>query len=467
MHEVLTLSLSPSANNLITHFFNAQESYLDYTVSSKKQLINTSIYLKPRLIGNSVNFSPRALIWDYKTGFGALGQFEYAQNSDSSNHDAQVIQTNSKISKNEYQIALDSGLKLPKLNKNSIKYWSDFNRLIYEPKSFNSLKNWDFDPVKYPNGKLYKDYQDDSKIREFKDFEVGVKEWKESNGIEFLEEKYRKSLEETDLLNGLNIVNELDTAWAGFTNELLAELRDDYNPKSEIFNFVIFNGQSNFELSNHELISRIKSFIALRQKSSLMVPLSNKDSNLWYSSAYQNLVFESIQILNSRNSNNISFNQFKNELIYGSNERNIISSINAEINGNPINFTDKFFQTKKKSTNDPLKFSETTIKRPQVKPNDENNRERKLFTETTHYSDLKFPTPDSFPDDIINKNDDLNIKLTIDTQPRALLLEWKTFVSKMLRDSDERSELIDELATLAQEYENEWYHSDDEEYDDE
>jgi hypothetical protein len=136
----------------------------------------------------------------------------------------------------------------------------------------------------------------------------------------------------------------------------------------------------------------------------------------------------------------------------------------------PISFTKKFFQTKKQKNGEPLKFSETTIKRPQHPPSDkhdqETTRERKLFTETTHYSPISFPTPDSYPEGIIEKDDDLSVKLTVDGKARELFLEWKTFVSRALRDGDDRSQLVDELATLAQEYENEWYHSDDEEYDD-
>lgn len=472
MHEVLTISLSPKANFLSTHFFNSQENYLDYDVSSTKQLNDPSIYLRPSLRANTVNYTPRALLWDYKNGFGSLGQFEYASiTGDTEVQDkAEVITTRARIQKNEYQQALDEGKPLPRLTNNDIRYWSDFSRVLYEPNSFNALENWEYDPVSSPNGKLAKGSMDQT--REFKNFHVGVEEWDNANGFEFLEENYRRALEETDLLNGVNLVSDLDTAWGGFTSELLNELRDDYNSKSEIFQYSLFKRQ---KMTTNDLLSRIRGFVALRKNSSLFIPLGVPDKfpnglnpeSQWNTSAMQNTVYESIQILNSQREGRINFANFRSGLTIGANERNVVSDIKVKINDQEYNFSRDFFFTEgkpKKKFSQPHSFSETRIYRA-TEPIEDKREEKKPSAVNEYHSKLQLSLPDSYPEGILSKGDKFTVEMNIDSSTRSKLLEWKAFVSKALRDSDERSELVDELSTLSQNYEHGWTDS-DEEYDD-
>ncbi|KAH3666414.1 hypothetical protein WICMUC_005682 [Wickerhamomyces mucosus] len=473
MHEVLNLSLSQRANHLTTHFYNAQESYLDYSVSSTESPNDTNVYFKPTLAANNtINFNPRALIWDLNGGFGSLGQFEYVSkgevSEDSSPAQFQTsIISKPRIPKAQYQKSLDNGEVLPKLDKSNTHYWSDYSRVIYEPKSFNVLSKWEFDPIEYPRGRLSFGQE-----REFMGYDLGLEEWKDL-GIEFLENKYRIMLEECDLINGINLVTEIDSAWGGFGSGLLNELRDDYNPKSSIFQWGLFNNKSISQLSNKEILSRIKTFLELSKNSSLFIPLGLPkfrqfdQENMWESSSLQNLVFETVQVLNSQRENRSTFHQFESALTIGD-KRNLITKVAATIGSETIEFSQNFFKPfyprKPQKVQSDYTFSKSIIKRPSqssVSLADLSVSASTHDRTTSEYkTSLSFPTPDSYPQDIISSSDSLNVTLDIDSSARRLLLDMKSFVSKFVK-GDERSDIIDELSELAAEYEHGWNDSDE------
>jgi hypothetical protein len=68
MHEVIHLSFSPVANHVHSHFYNAQESYFVYDDSEVQ-----ASHVDPHVLFRSgKGFTPRALIWDFRGGFGGL-----------------------------------------------------------------------------------------------------------------------------------------------------------------------------------------------------------------------------------------------------------------------------------------------------------------------------------------------------------------------------------------------------------
>ncbi|KAH3689014.1 hypothetical protein WICPIJ_000013 [Wickerhamomyces pijperi] len=477
MQEVLTLSLSQRSNNLTTHFYNAQESYFEYTKTSSDSSNDPTVHFRPSLqSNNTVNYHPRALIWDLNGGFGSLGKFEYFPQRDNNDDDPsafnQTVMRSEKIRKSAYQEALDSGLSpLPALKSQDIQYWSDFNRVVFEPKSFNVLNDWVYDPVNAPDGRFKS-----SSEREFKSFEIGAQEW-EKVGLDFLEEKYRVSLEECDALNGLNVVTDLDSAWGGFTASMLSEIRDDYNPKSMIFNWGLFNGKTMKELSNREVFNRIKTFVEINKSSSLFIPLggvARSGGSLWETSAYQNVIFETVQILNSQRSDRINFNNIEGSLVRGT-HRTVVSDVSATIKdeetgeSKAFNLSLKFFECFKKDNRDNHQFNAIKVNRPsqnmplRQEENKDNQTEQKLspLTTTTTYKIHKpYPTPSSHPQNIITPDCTTSISLSMESNARRTFLDMKDWISKAIR-GDERTELIDELSTLAAEYESGWGYSDE------
>lgn len=84
MHEILTLQLGHRANHLCTHFWNAQESYFTYaspsgggpdghgnddSISPVDHDIHWRAGIGP---AGEDTYTPRALIYDLKGGFGGM-----------------------------------------------------------------------------------------------------------------------------------------------------------------------------------------------------------------------------------------------------------------------------------------------------------------------------------------------------------------------------------------------------------
>ncbi|CDR39938.1 CYFA0S04e00716g1_1 [Cyberlindnera fabianii] len=467
MHETINFSLSQRANHLSTHFYNAQESYLSYTKPASETPNDPNVFFKPTRSNGTVSYTPRALLWDMNGGFGSLGQFEYfPQSTDGDDAVGNVIKRE-RVPKSKYQTALDEGQPLPKLNKEDTRYWSDYSRVIFEPKSYNVLQKWEFDPVKYPKGRLAMGQE-----REFVGYDLGVEEWKNDyTGVEFLEDKYRVALEECDLVNGLNVVSEIDSAWGGFSSELLSELRDDYNPKTSIFTWGLYDGRNMQSLSIKEKISRIRTFLELQKNSSLFFPLGIPKNTpvgfdptcLWQVTGLQNMIFESVQVLGSQRENNINFHTIESNFKLGSN-RHLVGSIEATVGSTTYNFNNTFFPTAK----EPHTFSTSTIHRPSQlsgEPLEVQASTSKDRTTTNYITTQAFPIADSYPPDLISSQDNLTVTLKSTSAPRKSLQEMKTYVSKFIK-GDERADMINDLETLAAEYEHGWTDSDDDSDDD-
>jgi hypothetical protein len=442
MHEILTLSQSHTANHLITHFYNAQDSYISYA-NWKDSPNDPIVHFKPTFTPTTINFTPRAFLWELNGGYGSLGKYEYSEQPRGDSHD-ELIQRE-KILKSDYQRALDQGRPTPLLKQEDISYWSDYSRVIYEPNSFNVLSNWEFDPKEYPKGRLTM-----GKQREFKNFDVGVEEWSHV-GTEYLEDKYRVSLESCDLLNGVNIVTELDSAWGGFTSEMIKELRDDYNPKSC---FITWGLYDDLELINRERLERIRAFVELQRHSSLFVPLKSMDENMWINGALQSIPFETFQTLNSEKGLNVSFHSLLESLNMGSN-RHLVSNVNV-INGKKRLGMNDFFKQKGSVHT----FSRLKIHRPSKGMNFEKELSKERNT-SEHIMKQVFPTPDSYPRDLISSHDTLTVEYSVDNSIKLGLIDMKRFVAKFVR-GDERADLIDELETLAEKYEYGWADDSDE-----
>lgn len=88
MHEIITLQLGQRSNYLATHFWNTQvrtlssvscsmltrkkESYFTYS-SDQESIVDHDIHFRPGLGADGTEtFTPRALIYDLKGGFGSL-----------------------------------------------------------------------------------------------------------------------------------------------------------------------------------------------------------------------------------------------------------------------------------------------------------------------------------------------------------------------------------------------------------
>src|ERR1700712_661913 len=65
-------------------------------------------------------------------------------------NDPPVIQRQVAIELSAYQQSLDSGLEPPSLTTESVRYWSDFNRVYFHPKSIVQLNEYELGSALIP-----------------------------------------------------------------------------------------------------------------------------------------------------------------------------------------------------------------------------------------------------------------------------------------------------------------------------
>lgn len=369
MHEIITVSLSHRANHLTTQFFNNQDENLNSIAASyngtthnaqpTENLLDPTINLNPTIdtFTKTVSYSPRCLLWEAKNGFGSLATYEFSSNATDdyfyaeepkistesyNNKDIKIINTHSKISKSQYQIALDTQSVLPKLTPHTTAYWSDYCKLILRPNSFNQLVNWYHDKDK-PN---LPDYQD-LRSRCFNNWQFGQDEYNFNNlGTNFIEENLHSFLETTDSLQGFNIVTDVTSGWGGFTTNLLTDLRDEVGKKT-IWSFGMNDTDlltSLWQSDNGNLIKRdydsvlnlvnkIVTTLQLAKDSDLLLPLmcDNESLSNWENAGQLCYVMDTLNSVASQNDlhQRKSMDYITNCLQANNNEtlQNIVSSM--------------------------------------------------------------------------------------------------------------------------------------------
>ncbi|KAL8839002.1 MAG: hypothetical protein Q9170_001933 [Blastenia crenularia] len=226
MHEILTLQLGHRANYLATHFWNSQESYFNYDTREDLSTIDHDIHFRSgRGPSGEDTFTPRTLIYDLKGGFGSLRKWGglYDQGDVEDDHKSlwdgnAVKQQDTPITQSEYQKALDAGLEaLPKLSTQTVKYWSDFARVFYHPRSIVQIN----------------DYELGSTILPFEYWSNGEELFSNlDKEHDLLDRDLRPWAEECDQMQAIQIFAGADDAWGGFASKYIESLRDEYGKTS-------------------------------------------------------------------------------------------------------------------------------------------------------------------------------------------------------------------------------------------
>jgi hypothetical protein len=209
MHEIITLQLGQRANYLATHFWNLQESYFTYG-EKEESLIDHDIHFRAGVGADGVDtFTPRTVIYDLKGGFGSLRKYNalYEATAPSAPvtglwDGSTLTQQQNIIELSQYQRNLDQGLPTFQLKASDVRYWSDFNRLFYHPRSIVQLN----------------EYELGSQLMPFENWSAG-------------EELYHTLDKEHDILD-LQIFSGTDDAWGGFSSKYLDDLRDEFGKTS-------------------------------------------------------------------------------------------------------------------------------------------------------------------------------------------------------------------------------------------
>lgn len=138
------------------------------------------------------------------------------------------------IAKHAYQQDLEAGvLETRALSTENVRYWSDFNRVFYHPRSIIQLNEYDLH----------------SRLKPFETWEVGEELFRDLNREhDLLDQDFRPFAEECDLLQGVQIITSADDAWGGFAARYLDQLRDEFG-KASTWVWALQSGQVSSSVS--------------------------------------------------------------------------------------------------------------------------------------------------------------------------------------------------------------------------
>ncbi|KAK0113160.1 mtDNA inheritance, partitioning of the mitochondrial organelle [Cadophora gregata] len=266
MHEIITLQLGQRSNYLATHFWNTQESYFTYS-ESEESLVDHDIHFRPGLgADGSETFTPRTLIYDLKGGFGslrkvnALYEIEEPAGPQGLWNGPTIIQRQAAIEQSVYQQSLDQGLEPPLLTTDSVRYWSDFNRVYFHPKSVIQLN----------------EYELGSALMPFEKWSVGEDLFNSlDKEHDILDRDLRSFVEEADCMQGIQMIASVDDAWGGFAARYMDRIRDEFG-KTTVYFWGLEAGFGSVprEKRFNQLSNTAKSTSEIAQQVSLFVPMT-------------------------------------------------------------------------------------------------------------------------------------------------------------------------------------------------
>ena len=125
-----------------------------------------------------------------------------------------VVHQDPEIKKSDFQRSLDEGApRAYSLNTTTVRYWSDFNRVFYHPRSIVQINDYELGSTLMPFGK-----------------------WESGEGLfasmnkdsDLLDRDIRVWAEECDQMQGIHVFTGGDDAWSAFAARYIEQLRDEF-----------------------------------------------------------------------------------------------------------------------------------------------------------------------------------------------------------------------------------------------
>ncbi|KAI8306900.1 hypothetical protein K4K61_004024, partial [Colletotrichum sp. SAR11_59] len=256
-------------------------------------------------LDGSETFLPRTIIYDLKGGFGSLRKINALYDASDESAPTHLWEGSAHVHKQPeieqiaYQQSLDLGAPAPTLKPSDVRYWSDFSRVFYHPKSLNQLY----------------DYELNSSIMPFDKWSLGKELF---DGLDrehdIVDRDFRPFIEEADQTQGFQIVTTVDDAWGGFATEYIQRLRDEYG-KTPIWVWGLQAPAQGLMIDQRRMqaANTARTVKDLCEHASMMVPMalpsgrlpSNINLNmqsLWHTSALLSTAMETATIASRLNS---------------------------------------------------------------------------------------------------------------------------------------------------------------------
>ncbi|KAI9754812.1 MAG: hypothetical protein M4579_004537 [Chaenotheca gracillima] len=299
MHEIVTLQLGQRSNYVATHFWNAQESYFTYSGDDTSP-VDHDVHFRPGIgADGSETFMPRTLIYDLKGAFGSMRKLNALYDMQEEGGMPQglwdgptVVQKQVPLEQHSYQASLDQGLQPPALTPDTVRYWSDFNRVFYHPRSIVQLN----------------EYELNSSLMPFERWNVGEELFGDlDKEHDLLDRDLRPFAEECDQLQGLQLMTSVDDAWGGFAARYMDRIRDEFG-KTSVWVWGLEDSQR-LERDKRLLktVNTAQSFQNVSSQASVYIPICEpvpkagsffniNNHSKWHTSALISAVIESMTL---------------------------------------------------------------------------------------------------------------------------------------------------------------------------
>ncbi|KAI1122845.1 tubulin domain-containing protein [Nemania abortiva] len=272
MREIITLQLGQQSNYVATHFWNAQESYFTYGADEESP-VDHDVHFRPGLGADGTEtFMPRTVIYDLKGGFGTLKRlndlYDITEDAAASSlwPGQAVVHRQQPIEASTYQQSLDAGQAPPELTTSTVRYWSDFNRVFYHPKSIIQLN----------------EYELNSTLMPFEKWHMGEELFANlDKEHDLLDRDLRPFAEEADHMQGIQIMSGIDDAWGSFAARYVERIRDEYG-KMPVWTFGIQEPMRGLPREKRllKLVNKARALAELSSQASLIVPLAMPEVSL-------------------------------------------------------------------------------------------------------------------------------------------------------------------------------------------
>ncbi|KAK3356990.1 tubulin domain-containing protein [Lasiosphaeria hispida] len=301
MHEIITLQLGQQSNYLATHFWNTQESYFTYS-ENEESLVDHDVHWRPGVGADGTEtFMPRTVIYDLKGGFGSLRKINalYADQDEGEGIASQalwngptVLQKDPPIAPSAYQQSLEVDDTPAPLTTSSVRYWSDFSRVYYHPRSAVQLSEFELGSQLMP----FERYDSGEELFAALDREHDV-----------VDRDLRPFVEEADQMQGIQVLTGMDDAWGGFAAKYLERLRDEYG-KTAIWVWGMQGGVRGLTRDKRmlRLANKARAITEMYKQASVVIPLALPASlprsivldrtSYWHTSALLASAIESITL---------------------------------------------------------------------------------------------------------------------------------------------------------------------------
>ncbi|KAI8634796.1 tubulin domain-containing protein [Xylariaceae sp. FL1651] len=272
MREIITLQFGQQSNYVGTHFWNTQESYFTYGADEESP-VDHDVHFRPGLGADGTEtFMPRTVIYDLKGGFGTLKRLNalYDINNDPASSSLwpgqAVVHRQQPIEASAYQNSLDTGQAPPELNTSTVRYWSDFNRVFFHPRSIIQLN----------------EYELNSSLMPFEKWHMGEELFATlDKEHDLLDRDMRPFVEEADQMQGVQIMSGIDDAWGGFAAKYVERIRDEYG-KTPIWVFGMQEPVGGLPREKRllKLVNKARVLAELSSQASIVVPLAVPENPL-------------------------------------------------------------------------------------------------------------------------------------------------------------------------------------------